>query len=237
MGQWDYCFEKLKSLKDRQELWEAAAKKFMIEACTAENGAQQSHMHDFMLQNQQELKASTTMWQATGSALCMGNLDERACKFMSDWKGRKSSTSEGLFALACSLWSQNREHEASEVTLAAVKKEYDWATASHMVMLGLYQVVHGDPKIAFKAVREVDPLGLTRHFQCKYETIVYVMQSLASGESHSELQKQIQEHYLKYIKEFKDDPETIREHKLVQLAIAKLHGKKWAGFKWKFLKK
>ncbi len=237
MENWDACNNTLRSIKNRKELWEAGADKFMVEACTCGGeGKQHPRMHAFMAENLKELRTSTRMWEATGSALCQGNLDKKVCDFMSDWESRKDATPGGLFALACSLWAEKREHEADIVSTAALTKEHDWSIGNHKVMLAFYQIVHGSPEAAMNQIQDVDPLGLTRRFQCTYETVICVLQSMSHREPHAVLQKRIEEHYEKYLKEFGDEKEVKRNRKLVQQAIARLHGKKWAGFKWKYLK-
>jgi len=105
MDGWDSCAATLRSIKNRRELWETGADKFMVEACTCGGeGKQHPRMKAFMAENMNELRGSTRMWQSTGSALCQGNLDAEVCEFMSDWESRPDATPEGLFPLVCSLW-------------------------------------------------------------------------------------------------------------------------------------
>ena len=236
MEDWDFCIDALNSIKGRKELWEAGAEKYMIEASTSKEGAEQARMLKFMAENKQELTGSTKMWEATGSALCQGNMDGRVCKFMSDWQQRPDVTAKGIYALACSLWTEKREHEADKVSSLALTKEIDWSIGNHRVLLALYQIVHGAPQVAVSHIQDVDPLGLPRRCQCKYEAIICVLTSLSNGEPYAVLQKRIDDHYNKYETEFGEDKEIKYERKLVQQGIARLHGKKWAAFKWKYLK-
>ena len=236
MEKWDFCEQTVKSLRNRRELWESGADKYMVEACTSKEGAEQDRMKRFMAEDHSKLTGSTKMWQRTGSALCMGGLDKDVCKFMSDWKSRPDTTAEGLFPLACSLWGEKKEQESYAVSNAALKKGPDWSTGSHMVLMGLYQLIQAVPEAAFELIRDVDPLNLTSHFQCRYEAIVTTLQSIGNQEPHGDLQNKIEIHYKGYIEHLKDVT-LHREHNLIQQGIARIHCKKLAGFAWKYFKK
>jgi len=114
-------------------------------------------------------------------------------------------------------------------------REFDWSIHNHKIYLALYQIIHGSPEAAMEHIRDVDPMGVNRHFQCKFETVICVLQSLANGEKYKVLKKRIDDHFNKYQQELGADREITRTRKLVQQAVARLHGKKWAGFKLKFL--
>ena len=79
------------------------------------------------------------------------------------------------------LWDQKREHEADKVSVHAVKNcEVDSATATHMVLAALYQVIYGEPQVAFEFIRDVDPMGMNDYFRHKYEQIICVLQNLGA---------------------------------------------------------
>ena len=100
----------------------------------------------------------------------------------------------------------------------------------------LYQLIQAVPEAAFELIRDVDPLNLTSHFQCRYEAIVTALQSIGNQEPHGDLQNKIEIHYKGYIEHLKDAT-LHREHNLIQQGIARIHGKKLAGFAWKYIKK
>ena len=109
LKKWDLCEQKINSLRNRKELWEVAADKFMVEASTSEERTQQHRLKAFMASNEKALRGSTKMWELVGSALCLGDLDAEVCTYMADWRDHPDASSWGLYALVCSLWDQKKE--------------------------------------------------------------------------------------------------------------------------------
>ena len=234
LEKWGMCEQKINSLRNRPELWEVAAHKFMVETATAVS-QQQPRLKKFMAANEKALRGSTKMWELVGSALCQGDMDNDVSTFMADWRNRKDASSWGLHSLACSLWDQKREQEAEAVSAHAVKNcEVDTATGSHMVRVALYQVIHGSPEVAFEFIRDVDPMGLNEYFQQNYEQVVCILQNLGSQGSYGDLRDQLKALHEKLDAEKQQEPCTLRTYKLVQYGAARLHGKKLRAMKWKY---
>ncbi len=234
MGKWDLCETKIKTLKNRKQLWESAAQKFMVESSTAEEFAQHPRMRKFMAENEQALRGSTKMWEWVGSALCMGDMDAEVCTYMADWRNRKDTTPWGLSALAMSLWDQKKDHQANEVSIHSIKNlKPDASTGRHLVLAALYQIIYGSPELALEYIRDVDPMGMNSYFQFNYEQVICVLQNMGTQRPYGEVTTQLKTMY-EGIDEEDKNPGLTRAYKLVQYGAARLYGKKFRAMKWKF---
>ncbi len=233
LKKWKLCERTLYDLRDRPQLWDVAAMKFLEEAAASDELKNRKRVLEFIKNNEPLLRAKTLLWESTGGALLQAGYGDRACRFMSDWSEREDASSLGLLSLSAALWNEKKMPESYRVSEHAINLPMDSASGHHRLLAALFQLVSHNPEAALQLVRDVNPTELSRYYQVKYEYVIGVLESLGPDGSYANAQRRIKESYDSLGGGQTGVPHMVRTYRLVRSAAAKLHGKKVQAWYWK----